>query len=523
MAADTVPHPFSAASNGWAPPDFSREARRPRTSTTSFTAVEVRFPPDEEKGRSFRSSSQTASTSTLFASALPQSTSPAAVVQPQAGAGLLPSLFQDDDGGEDDMLDDWLAEGGAKGKQAEDADGDVDELAAEAERVSFMPTRELPSRPGVDWTAVLDTAVMKANGQIDLSSRGLTEIPGSIAELETLRSISSSRTFERIQSVPASPTSPYRSPRRPFGRIASGPLSPSPTAAKTAVSLTLSFANNELTEGSISNALWSLPNLLCLSLRHNHLEHLPEGVGRLSGLKELNVANNFQMKFLPAELLQLDLASLFLHPNRFLPSPSCATSSTSSLDNIMSAKKRVLGPLITHYTVPSLFETCIRRLLSPLAPTSPLLAIAQYDRSDLKQSLSPSLLEPFLGVLTPAGGLPPSTSSHLSSPSAFSRARHSSSPAAPPKQPFDPLSHICRSPAHDGEEKVFYTPAVERLEWVSERALQPAAAEPEKKSDERCIPIRWRGCGARCLDWLEEEIEEDGEEQVDVEECCSRL
>ncbi|GAA6036927.1 hypothetical protein JCM8097_006358 [Rhodosporidiobolus ruineniae] len=562
-AASAQAHPFSAASKPWAPPDFSKDSprRRKLLQSPSQPTVQLAFPPDEEKGRSLRTNSLSAAqpTSGLLPafdySPLTQHSTPTLFTRNQS--------TRTDDGDDDDaFLDSWRQDGGAQGEGETEAlanDPVVEEDWREA-RASPRP------QPHVDWTKVLDHAVTKSDGWVDLSGRGLTEVPNSIWELSTLVSInnraavssSTPRSFARTQTVPAAafpgtPSSARLSTPRSFGRTSSGPFgSPtSPTATKSAVPINLILSANELTAASLSNALWTLSNLQSLSLRRNQLEHLPEGIGRLSGLTELNVAGN-ALKYLPAEVLQLtEMKQLSLHPNPFLPppappalpspplTPSTADAASPTPSPAPSKRtKRVLGPLTTHRPVPSLFETCVRRLLSPLSPapvasstsssSTQTLALDIYDRNYLKQVLSGPTLEPFVSTLYPVTSSvpPPSfTAAGSGSEDAFTRGRHASSSSssylassAPSRapQPFDPLSHVCRSPSHPLEARVFREPCVERIEWVSEARLQPCAPTlggGNKKSEVRDVPVRWRGCGARCLDWLEEDEDEEEDDE----------
>lgn len=340
-------------------------------------------------------------------------------------------------------------------------------------------------------------------------------MPDSIADLATLRSFKaafSRTTFARTQSSPAS----VASSRRSFERTSSGSLS----AVPTSVPVKLLLAKNQLTADSLSNALWSLPNLQVLTLRQNFLERLPEGVGRLTGLQELNVASN-RLRYLPAEILLLDdLSNLALHPNPFLPAPASSdppAPSPMSTEEHGTRRRRLLGPLTIHYTIPSLKETCIRRLLTPSRPSSSTPSIkAEYDVDYVRAVLPDHLLAPFLSTFQIS---PPSLSfarqRQSSASSTYSLDAFTSTPTPPP---FDPLSNVCRSPLHAGAERVFFTPACERFEWVSETTLKPAqwrqlAAEGKrvKEGEVRNIPIRWRGCTAACLDWLEgEESHIDG-------------
>lgn len=365
---------------------------------------------------------------------------------------------------------------------------------------------------------------------VSYSQRGLSYIPSEIKELAALRSLpekaslsavpARTRTLARTQSVP-NPISPPSSSSRSFARSASGSLPPSPssTAPKTAVALEFNFSNNDLCADSFPNAFFTLSNLRVLFLRQNHLERLPEGIGRLADLVELSVSNN-QLTYIPAEILRLsNLSQLRLHPNPFLSPPSTSSSPSS---------KRLLGPLKVNFTVPSLFESMTRKLLAPasskasLLPSStdstPPLTIQGYE---LPFDLSDTVFAPFKSIMP----LPPS--SNLSHAASRARERTTSvgstrslfnpSPpvlAAPGPQPFDPSSNVCYSPAHAGEGRHFYQPAVERFEWVSESSLKSGRVDSGPKK----IPLRHRGCGATCLDWLEEEEEEMSSEGEVTEE-----
>lgn len=530
----TLTHPLGAAAPGWVPPDFNLESRRrpnkhsPSTPQLSFT---IAFPPDEELGRTYRTLSQT--TTSFFEAAGDEDKEGG---DRERGSPFSGEVEQD----EDALLELFLADGGAGGAAEEETVSREDsEQADEVTGSEWSVGNRSPPRPQprVDWTEVLDHCVTNAEGRVDLecvfslfpspncashladllsastcSGRDISEVPSSIAELSMLvsfnvRGQASGRPFARTQTVPANgvASSP---PSRKFTRTASGPFSPtSAPSTRCSVPVHLILSNNNLVAGSISNALWTLSNCASLSLRRNNLEHLPEGVGRLSNLTELNVAGN-QLLFLPAEVLQLhNLGRLGLYPNNFLPPPVVQpdASSADSPSPPSPRSRRLLSALTTHFTIPSLRETCIRRLLSPISPLSPAPATDLYDRETLKSYLSSALLEPFLSTVYPA------TSSHpLSTSQSFTRARHASSSSAhlpPSTQPFDPLSSVCCSLAHDGEERVFFEPAVELFEWVSERQLQPGADKP--KSEVRNVPVRWRGCSASCLDWLEEEVEEE--------------
>lgn len=178
--ASTAPHPLSGFAKGsWPVPDFSLESRRPKSSATVPSLVDPRDvsaasqpfrPPDEEKGRSMRSKSQSNSTSALFSGSDVSNQGDRRFSQ-LALVGLFAGTVGAD-GGDDDYLDSWVADGGALA-----ADEAVDEAAVQVRSVDVSKDRALEravsppagsSRQVMDWTMVLENAVMKADGDINL-------------------------------------------------------------------------------------------------------------------------------------------------------------------------------------------------------------------------------------------------------------------------------------------------------------------------------------------------------------------
>lgn len=320
----------------------------------------------------------------------------------------------------------------------------------------------------------------------------------------------SKRSFARTQSESVLGDGASRVKARAFKRTPSGPLYASSEAIPSAVPLIINLSNNHLTASSISHALFTLSNLKVLFLRQNELQRLPEGIGRLSGLVELSLSGN-QLEYLPAEIQHLpNLAELRLHPNPFHPPPPPPTSDDKAY--------RTFGDLVVHFRIPSLAETCTRFLLSS-DPTSASYRprILSYE---LPSTLAEHLRRPFRTTLSPPSASSSSafsgalnrrqrertTSTESSFLSSSTSSRGSASTAVDyDDEPFDPLANICRSPAHPEEERPFHRHAVERLEWVSEACLTPGKMASGRQGA-RTIPIRHRGCGIRCLDWLEEPI-----------------
>jgi len=235
-------------------------------------------------------------------------------------------------------------------------------------------------------------------------------------------------------------------------------------------------------------------------------------------LTDLSLCAN-QLQYLPAEILQLEkLATLLLHPNPFLPPPTqSSTASPSSCPETPATQKqattRLLGPLTTNFSLPSLREIGIRTLLDPDPADPSQRLIQRWDATSVRDSLSSHDYAAFISTFPPSSSL----NLHLQSPYARARQASNSSISTQPleAQPFDPLANVCRSPVHPDEERIYFRPAVERIEWVQERVLKPRAID-SKPPGQRTIPIKWRGCSVHCLDWLEEEEEEEGEKEEEI-------
>lgn len=148
-------HPFAAAapSSGWKHPDFCLEKRRQKKTASEpvLPFVESRFPPDEEKGRAFRSNnSRATSTTTLFSGEDPFSSK---------------GHMLDDDR---DFTDLSLADQASQGSTAVDSDLAsifFDELDLDVRLEAATPA---PGPASVNWSKLLAEAVEFTRENIDL-------------------------------------------------------------------------------------------------------------------------------------------------------------------------------------------------------------------------------------------------------------------------------------------------------------------------------------------------------------------
>jgi hypothetical protein len=148
-------------------------------------------------------------------------------------------------------------------------------LPAVRPKPAVMQRQSTVAREEDVWSQVVDEAVTEGNASLEvrplsvpcgspvqaavqLSRRGLKTVSAAVRDLRLMTKLV-----------------PYDS-------------SEAPAIAE----VKLYLGTNMLTASSISNSLFMLHNLVVLSLRENLLEELPCGIGRLAGLKELNIGGN---------------------------------------------------------------------------------------------------------------------------------------------------------------------------------------------------------------------------------------
>lgn len=185
-----------------------------------------------------------------------------------------------------------------------------------------------------------------------------------------------------------------------------------------------------------------------------------------------------------------------------------------------ASPSRVLSPKLSHASdsVPRLTSLCLSVLLSP-RPPSERPPFVDFDWEACRRGRS----HPLLDIETLAGLLPPSLSENdlrrilqavRSACASASRRRVSTDffPLSNHGAPSDngsenPFYQPCPSPRHlewqqagDNEvrvdRRVFLDAAEERFEWMT------VAGVPN-------LPIRWLGCSPGCLDFLEDDEDDD--------------
>lgn len=161
LMAGASPHILSGLGKDWSPPSFAKDEPRPKWRPTLSSPLHFHFPPagqhpDEEKGRSIRSTQRTmiVDSPNMFSTTI----------------GLAPAIdlsngTELNDG--DDFVDAWAADGGNL-----DVDGEEeDEITLVSEFDGFKLKEESSPRKTSEeiWAEALTYAVDHANGTISLA------------------------------------------------------------------------------------------------------------------------------------------------------------------------------------------------------------------------------------------------------------------------------------------------------------------------------------------------------------------
>ncbi|KAH9983250.1 hypothetical protein BJV74DRAFT_851415 [Russula compacta] len=380
----------------------------------------------------------------------------------------------------------------------------LESLFDEEEGFSMSSVEPEPPDEATLWEERITRAVDTGEAEFTWKDAGLTFVPPSIVELNSLGVISGSapRPFKRVQTAPPVFSSSHRS----FFAQRVVP------ARSRSQGLMIFLANNGIK--ALPPEFFKLSNLTVLSLRNNSLDYLPSEIAQLQALKDLDVVNN-NLRFLPAEMTTMTLTNLNVHTNPWYSDP--ANTATQDTPAAVDSATRV------HFCVPPLREVVLRYLLTPSASQHrPLAPIPMTTTTTTACARQTTMLEDRFqlplqeGTLTPADAaliarLAPTA---VSAPRwhAFSRATTSggdATPANPEQQQHEQKSSgRCPSPRHNSAAPVtwawarhgppFVLPAEERYTWVNELA---GARVGETTGG---VPLLWRGCGRGCLNFLDD-------------------
>jgi hypothetical protein len=210
---------------------------------------------------------------------------------------------------------------------------------------------------------------------------------------------------------------------------------------------------------------------------NNNLTALPPSIRHLRSLEELQLGGN-RIQYLPSEIIKLPLKTIGLHPNRWLP---CPLEESSKIP-------RLLGPLQSKFVIPPLTEICVRILLSKPSSETPAGQPKTYLERHVEMPLSQWELPPnYLAILEASV---PSGQRQSVSPDADGgwRKEHDAM--------LDARSSLCpNQQKHIGVSSCFSEPAEVRYQWVKRINEVDVGG---------LIPVEWRGCSYRCLEFLEE-------------------
>ncbi|KAL5513082.1 hypothetical protein ACEPAH_3480 [Sanghuangporus vaninii] len=358
------------------------------------------------------------------------------------------------------------------------------------------------------WEETIAQAVDAAECKIDLSGHGLTYVPPKIADLSKLVVI-------RQTAAPARELVPRRTCSRSTNSIVFG----AGKLGHREDEIHLFLGRNNIT--SLPNELFNLDALVVLSLRANGLTELPPLICQLRNLRELNVANN-KLRYLPSEILSLNLRSLAVDPNPFEENPFVKSE---------PSRERWFGPIERKHTVVPLIEFALRALLAPSTELygqhEPFSGVKRqetvlehcYDLPLQSDYVKSPLLREILSSCIP-GSIATSQSPHAlpsSSPEAgraiFASHQRPCVSVCPSRRHLNVVGGGYRRP-------VFVNHSEERLSWEKRIAGQPVGGETG-------IPVRWRGCSAGCLEYLDQTrvqdpvagdgVEEDWSVRMDVD------
>lgn len=214
-------------------------------------------------------------------------------------------------------------------------------------------------------------------------------------------------------------------------------------------------------------------------------------------------------------MCDMKIDKLLVNPNPFLPEPahspptydpprsplrSRGDRSITRIYSLLRAEalsrptKPVLSPITFSLTrVPPLTELCLRLLLAPSETTPTHTVIADYyglplsDQWTIPPNVRHTLIDAVPGILRPRKRFSIDTITHEDQCASTSASSGTAT---------------CPNPAHKG--RVFVKHASERFSWERRIAGVDVGG---------AVPVRWRGCLGTCLDFLDGDQREEGEDR----------
>ncbi|KAH9941496.1 hypothetical protein B0H21DRAFT_752593 [Amylocystis lapponica] len=399
------------------------------------------------------------------------------------------------------------------------------------EAPSRVVTRE--EREWELWDQRITAAFDDGNGIIVVGAPGpfkdpLHSIPPFITDINKLvvlptpesasASVPSTRVFARAATEPLSDV-PFFASGSGRGALTLGKAASfaglKTTAEPPLNEIQLHLENNVIS--TLPPQLFFLGGLTVLDLHGNRLSNIPPQIVHLNNLRNLNLAQN-NLCWLPAEMLQMRLDQLSVYPNPWMvPSTQDVGSQT-----------RHLTPTTVHFTLPGLNECCLRQLLAPASQDAqPAHELTTYIEAMYgcplpgADRLPPALLQTLRACIPWAMAEPDATSQ---SPSKVLRRGaagdvHSQrgrtqrrAEVCPSDVETHPGISVCPSPDHNatsGRVPVYVEWAEERFTWES-----VVAGRSVSSLGGPGVPMRWRGCGRGCLDFLDTDAPVEKEEDV---------
>ncbi|MCX5964232.1 MAG: leucine-rich repeat domain-containing protein [Cyanobacteria bacterium] len=183
--------------------------------------------------------------------------------------------------------------------------------------------------------ALIDRAHAEVWQKLDLSGKGLTEIPESIAQLSNLTNL-----YLGSNQITEIPESIAQLSNLTSLHLSSNQITEIPESIAQLSNLTnLYLGSNQITE--IPESIAQLSNLTELDLSFNQITEIPDSISQLSNLTELDLAGN-QITEIPDSIAQLfNLTAIELSENQITEIPN-SIGQLSNLETIDLSNNQIM-------------------------------------------------------------------------------------------------------------------------------------------------------------------------------------